>query len=135
MRCDGGATHGTFPPMRLLCADDDPDIRTILALALRLDPRFEVETFSSGTALLEAARRGGADAIVLDVQMPAPDGLETCRALKADPTTAHLPVLFLSASAAPAVLAQTTALGGVACLAKPFDPLTLAHAVRQALGE
>ena len=119
--------------MRLLCADDDPDIRTILSLALGLDARFEVETFGSGTALLEAARRGGADAVLLDVQMPAPDGFETCRVLKGDPATAHLPVVFLSASAAPTILAEARGLGAVACLAKPFDPLTLAHTVRQAL--
>jgi CheY-like chemotaxis protein len=81
--------------MRLLCADDDPDIRTILALALRLDARFEVETFASGDDLLAAVRRGGADAILLDVQMPEPDGLATCRALKADAGTAHIPVVFL----------------------------------------
>ena len=119
--------------MRLLCADDDADIRTILALALRLDPRFDVTTFESGTALLDAVRRTGADAILLDVQMPEPDGLATCRALKADPATAHIPVVFLSASSAPAVLAATTAAGAVACLEKPFDPLTLATAVRAVL--
>ena len=119
--------------MRLLCADDDPDIRTILALALGLDPRFAVETFGSGTALLEAVRRDGADAVLLDVQMPEPDGLATCRALKADPATAHIPVVFLLASSAPAVIAATSALGAVACLQKPFDPLTLAQAVREAL--
>lgn len=122
-----------IPVMRLLCADDDDDIRTILALALRLDPRFDVETFGSGTALLDAVRRTGADAVLLDVQMPDPDGLATCRALKGDPTTAHIPVLFLSASTAPAVLTATVAAGAVACLEKPFDPLTLAGAVRAAL--
>lgn len=119
--------------MRLLCADDDPDIRTILALALRLDPRFEVETFGNGTELLAAARRDGADAVLLDVQMPEPDGLATCRALKADPTTAHIPVVFLSATTAPALLAETTAVGAIACLEKPFDPLTIAGAVRAVL--
>lgn len=119
--------------MRLLCADDDPDIRMILALALRLDSRFEVDTFATGTDLLEAARATGADAVLLDVQMPDPDGLATCRALKADSRTAHIPVVFLSASSAPAVLAATTEAGAVACLAKPFDPLTLAGTVRRVL--
>jgi CheY-like chemotaxis protein len=119
--------------MRLLCADDDPDIRTILSLALRLDPQFDVETFASGTDLLTAARQAGADAVLLDVQMPDPDGLATCRALKADPITAHIPVVFLSASSAPAVLAETTAVGAVACLEKPFDPLTLAGTVKRVL--
>ena len=131
LRARGLGRH--IPRMRLLCADDDDDIRTILALALRLDPRFDVETFGSGTALLDAVRRTGADAVLLDVQMPDPDGLATCRALKGDPATAHIPVVFLPASTAPAVLAATTAAGAVACLEKPFDPLTLASAVRAAL--
>lgn len=112
--------------MRLLCADDEPDLRTILELALSLEPGFEVELFPSGIELLARARESGADAILLDAMMPGMDGYETCRQLKADPRTAAIPVVFLTAKAQRGERDSAIALGAVACLTKPFDPLTLA---------
>lgn len=120
--------------MRLLCADDEPDIRTILELALSLDPRIEAEIFASGGELLVRARQGNADAILLDAMMPELDGYETCRQLKADPQTAHLPVLFLTARAQRGEQDSALEVGAVACLTKPFDPLTLADELLTALG-
>lgn len=120
--------------MRLLCADDEADIRTILELALGLDPRIEAEILPSGTALLERARTGGVDAVLLDAMMPGLDGYETCRQLKADPTTAHLPVVFLTARAQRGEQDAALAAGAIATLTKPFDPLTLAGDLLAALG-
>jgi CheY-like chemotaxis protein len=112
--------------MRLLCADDEPDIRTILELALSLEPRIDAELFASGPALIERARAGGADAVLLDAMMPDVDGYETCRRLKADPATAHLPVVFLTARAQRGDQDSALEVGAIACLTKPFDPLTIA---------
>ena len=120
--------------MRLLCAEDEPDLRTILDLALRLDPRIEAEIFPAGDALLERARATGADAILLDAMMPGMDGLETCRRLKADPATAAIPVIFLTARAQEADEAALRAAGALASLPKPFDPLTLAGDLLRVLG-
>ncbi len=119
--------------MRILCADDEPDLRTILELALSLEPSFEVELFASGAALLERARQGGADAVLLDAMMPGMDGYETCRRLKADPATAGIPVVFLTARAQRGERDAALELGAVACLTKPFDPLTLAGELLAAL--
>lgn len=118
--------------MRLLCADDEEDLRTILELALSLDPDVRAEIVPSGRALLERAREGGWDAFLLDGMMPELDGYETCRLLKADPATAHVPVVFLTAKAQRTEQARALALGAVACLTKPFDPMTLAAEVRAA---
>lgn len=120
--------------MRLLCADDEPSIRIILELALSLDPEIETELFESGAALLARAREGGADAVLLDAMMPEMDGYETCRALKADPLTKHLPVVFLTARAQRGEQDDVLSVGAVACLSKPFDPMTLAEELRNALG-
>jgi DNA-binding response OmpR family regulator len=120
--------------MRLLCADDEEDIRTILELALGLDPDFEVEIHPSGSALLARAAEGGWDAIVLDAMMPGMDGYETCRRLKADPSTASIPVVFLTAKTQREEVARALELGAVASLTKPFDPMTLAAELRTALG-
>ena len=120
--------------MRLLCVDDEDDIRGILELALELDPAFEVEIVSSGAELLVRAARGGYDLFVLDGMMPGMDGYETCRRLKADPATADVPVVFLTAKTQRDEIVRALELGAVACLTKPFDPLTLAGELRAALG-
>ncbi len=112
--------------MRLLCADDEPDIRTILELALSLEPEISAEFFSSGPDLIARAKSGGADAVLLDAMMPEVDGYETCRRLKADPATAHLPVVFLTARAQRGEQDDAMQVGALACLTKPFDPLSIA---------
>jgi CheY-like chemotaxis protein len=120
--------------MRLLCADDEADIRAILELALGLDPELDVDVVDSGHAALERVRADHYDAILLDGMMPGMDGYETCRRLKADAATAKIPVLFLTAKTQRDEVARAIALGAVACLTKPFDPLTIAREVRTALG-
>lgn len=120
--------------MRLLCADDEEDIRTILELALTLDADFQVELVDSGAAALARAAAVRYDAILLDGMMPGIDGYETCRRLKADPATALIPVVFLTARTQRAEVERAVALGAVACLMKPFDPMTLAAELRKALG-
>ena len=120
--------------MRLLCVDDEDDIRTILELALGLDPGISAEIVGSADELLARARAGGYDAFVLDGMMPGLDGYETCRRLKADVATAAVPVVFLTAKTQRDEIARALGLGAVACLNKPFDPLTLAGELRSALG-
>ncbi len=120
-------------PIRLLCADDEDDIRTILQLALSLDPELEVHLVASGAEALARAKSATFDAIVLDGMMPGLDGYETCRRLKADPATARVPVVFLTAKAQRDEMQRALALGAVACLTKPFDPMTIASDLRAAL--
>ena len=121
-------------PIRLLCADDEDDIRTILRLALSLDPDLEVQFVTSGSDALAQARTGRFDAIMLDGMMPDLDGYETCRRLKQDPTTADIPVIFLTAKTQREEVRRALAIGAVACLTKPFDPMTIARELRSALG-
>jgi CheY-like chemotaxis protein len=120
--------------IRLLCADDEDDIRTILRLALSLDPDLEVQFVTSGAEALLQARTGRFDAIMLDGMMPDLDGYETCRRLKQDPTTADIPVIFLTAKTQREEVQRALAMGAVACLTKPFDPMTIARELRRALG-
>ena len=120
--------------MRVLCVDDEVDIRVILELALELDPVFQVEIVSSGAEMLARAARGGYELFVVDGMMPVMDGYETCRRLKADPATAPVPVVFLTAKTQRDEIDRALSLGAVACLTKPFDPLTLAAELRAALG-
>lgn len=119
--------------MRVLCADDEEDIRTILGLALSLDPGIEAQIVDCGEAVLARAHEGW-DAFLLDGMMPRIDGYETCRRLKADPRIAAIPVIFLTAKTSRDEVAQALALGATGSLAKPFDPMTLASELRRLLG-
>ena len=74
------------------------------------------------------------DAILLDWMMPEVDGFETCRRLKADPATAAIPVIFLTARVQEAEVARAMALGAAGCIGKPFDALSLGEQVRELLG-
>lgn len=121
--------------MRLLCVDDEADIRTILSLALGLDPTIEAAMTGSGTEFLRRAAEGGWDAFLLDGMMPGLDGYAICDRLRADPATANVPVVFLTAKTNREEQARAFAAGATGCLTKPFDPLTIAAEVREALGQ
>jgi DNA-binding response OmpR family regulator len=120
--------------MRLLCVDDEDDIRTILELALSLDPAIRAEIVGSAAELLARAAVTRYDAFLLDGMMPGIDGYETRRRLKADASTAAIPVVFLTAKTQRDEVARAIAIGAAACLTKPFDPLTLAAELRAARG-
>ena len=69
------------------------------ALRLRLELLrygLEIDIAQTGKAGLEAARAGHPDAIILDVDLPELDGYSVCRTLKADPATAHIPIVMLT---------------------------------------
>ena len=119
-------------PHRVLVVDDDPVIARLLEVNLRLDG-YEVETASRGEEALERAAAGGPDLVILDVMMPGLNGWETCRRLREQPAFADTPVVFLSARAQDDDRGKGMALGSVAYVTKPFDPVRLMELVRRML--
>ena len=119
--------------MKVLIVDDDADIRLIAALSLRRVGGMEVVEADGGLEALRVARAEKPDVILLDMMMPSMDGSETLAALRADPATALMPVIFLTAKAAGEEVERTTSLGAAGVLSKPFDPRTLADDVRALL--
>jgi DNA-binding response OmpR family regulator len=106
--------------LSLVVADDDPDILGLLER--RLSRRgYEVVVAADGRAALEAVRRTGPDAVVLDRLMPAMSGEEVCAALKADARTAAIPVVLLSAHASEREIVEGFGAGADDYLTKPFD--------------
>jgi CheY-like chemotaxis protein len=81
-----------------------------------------------------AAAERRPDAILLDVMMPGLDGPATLERLRADPATAEIPVLFMTAKAQAGELTRFAALGVAGVIAKPFDPMTVHERVSDALG-
>jgi two-component system, OmpR family, alkaline phosphatase synthesis response regulator PhoP len=119
---------------RVLVIDDEDDIREVAQLSLEMTTDWEIVTASSGAGGIEAAARDRPDAILLDVMMPDMDGPTTFAELRADPATAQIPVILLTAKAQASDRARFLELGVNGVLTKPFDPLTLGADVAAALG-
>jgi two-component system OmpR family response regulator len=112
--------------MRILAADDEADVRLLLELALTMHPDLSVTIVSSGRDAVDRAVAERFDLIVLDGLMPDLDGAATCRLLKSDPRTAHVPVVFLTALTSDSARAELREAGAAGFVAKPFDPFTIA---------
>jgi CheY-like chemotaxis protein len=96
--------------MKVLIIDDEDDIRRVARLSLVKLGGLEVIEASNGPDGLRRAAEDRPDAILLDVMMPAMDGLHTLQALRADPATAAIPVVFLTAKALAPELGRLKAL-------------------------
>jgi CheY-like chemotaxis protein len=116
--------------MTVVLAEDDPDIQLVARLSLKR-AGFTVTVVSNGREALDAIRRQPPDVVLLDWMMPEIDGLETCRRLKANPETAAIPVVFLTAKSQEAEIERGLSLGASGYVTKPFDALTLGRQVRQ----
>jgi CheY-like chemotaxis protein len=114
----------------VLLVDDDPDIRSIGRLSLESVGGWTVLQAASGAEALDIARRSPPDVILLDVMMPGMDGPATLAALRADPDTARIPVIFITARLQPNDLGHYMSLGVAGVIPKPFDPMRLAGEVR-----
>ncbi|WP_231647415.1 SpoIIE family protein phosphatase [Planomonospora sphaerica] len=119
---DGGA------PARVLIADDNADMRDYLARLLRQS--YQVTLVNDGQAALEAVRADPPDLLVSDVMMPRLDGLQLVAALRADPRTAGVPVLLLSARAGQEASIEGLEAGADDYLVKPFSAAELLARVR-----
>jgi diguanylate cyclase (GGDEF)-like protein len=119
--------------MKVLVVDDDADSRELVRLTLAMH-KIPVSEAASGAECLRVAQATRPDAILLDVMMPSMDGPSTLSALRANPETAAIPVIFLTASAMPSEVERLKKLGARAVVAKPFDPFALPNAVRELLG-
>ncbi len=109
--------------------DDEPDIREVVELCLGLAEDLRVQTCESGERALELLPVARPDLLLLDVMMPGLDGPATLKRLRADPRLKDLPVIFMTAKALPQEIDRFLALGAVAVIPKPFDPLQLASQV------
>ena len=119
--------------MKVLIIDDEADIRRVARLSLVKIGGMEVLDAASGAEGTRTAAAETPDAILLDVMMPGLDGPATLHALRADPRTAAIPVVFLTAKAMPEEVRRLLAMGVHGVLNKPFDPMTLPSQLRAAL--
>lgn len=119
--------------IRILHVDDEPDIREIVDMSLALNPDFAVRACASGTEALEAAAEWAPHLLLLDVMMPEMDGTATLAALRKNPATSAIPVVFMTACAQPQEVEEFISLGARGVISKPFDPMALAAEVGELL--
>ena len=104
--------------MKVLIAEDDRAVRESLARAMHLEG-YEVATANDGAAALESVRAESPDIAVLDVSMPAVDGLTVCRVLRSEGNT--LPILMLTARTEPSDRVAGLDAGADDYVTKPYD--------------
>jgi CheY-like chemotaxis protein len=119
---------------RILIAEDEPDIRELVAFTLRFAGH-EVTTTSNGEEALQQASQIMPDIILMDVRMPRMTGYDACRAMKADPVLKDIPVVFLSAKGQDAEIQFGLDAGAEDYLLKPFAPDQLTERVKAILSK
>ncbi len=117
---------------RVLVADDDPDILSVVKINLELDG-FEVDTAVDGEDALQKATGTPPNVIVLDIMMPRMDGLTALHRLRSQAATANIPIILLTARGLPEDRVRGLELGADDYITKPFDITELAARVRAVL--
>ena len=117
---------------KILLVDDEPDALEVLGFKLR-EAGFTPIFARDGTRALASARQDRPDLIVLDLMLPEVDGLEVCKILRRDPTTASIPILMLTARAAEMDRVLGLELGADDYVTKPFSPRELVLRIRKLL--
>ncbi len=118
---------------RILVIEDDADIALSLRHNLTRDGEFEVGLAASGDEGLRRALDAPPDLVLLDLSLPGMDGVEVCRRLRRDPSTAAVPVIMLTARAGEADRIAGLAQGADAYVVKPFSVKELLARVRAVL--
>src|SRR5579884_4394109 len=116
----------------ILIADDEQDIRDLLAYNLSREG-FAIETATNGKEALQKLEQTPAALVLLDIMMPEMDGFETCRAIRSNPKTANIPVLFLTARAGEVDQIVSLELGADDYVQKPVSPRVLVARVKSLL--
>lgn len=115
----------------MLVVDDEADIRTIAEICLSRVGGWRILLAPDGASALQIACADPPDVILLDVMMPILDGPATLARLRADPRTAAIPVVFLTARIRRGDQEGYRAMGAAGAIPKPFHPLKLAEEIRR----
>jgi DNA-binding response OmpR family regulator len=118
---------------RILAADDDPDIRELVAFRLER-AGYEVIVAADGEEALRLIRAERPNLVILDHRMPGMTGIEVVRELRADAATAKIPAILLTASVQEESVTRGFDAGADDYIKKPFSPQELTARVQAILG-
>lgn len=119
---------------KILIAEDEPDIRDLVAFTLRF-AGYEVVAGANGEEAVQLAKKENPDLILLDVRMPRMTGYAACKEIKADPVLKDVPVVFLTARGQESEIRDGMEAGAEEYLLKPFAPNQLTERVRSVLAK
>jgi DNA-binding response OmpR family regulator len=119
---------------KLLIADDEDGVRSLVKMTLQVDP-YEILEARNGDEALAMAREHRPDLMFLDVMMPGPSGIDVCRSLKEDPRTANMTIVLLTAKVQIRDREEGMAAGADDYFTKPFSPVGLLSKVEEVFRE
>ena len=122
------------PGVRVLIVDDD-QINLELLCAVLEGEGFEVTAVADAHSALEVALREQPHIVLMDVQLPETDGLEATRMLKAEPRTAQIPVVAVTAHVRPDDQERCLEVGCVMHVAKPIDTREIPGLIHRVLSQ
>lgn len=117
---------------RVLIADDEPSIVVVLEFLFR-QQGYDVDVVSDGALLVEHTLRWQPNLVILDVMLPNRSGFDLCRDLRADPRTAQLPIVMVTAKGSRLEIEAGLGAGADAYVTKPFGTHELVGTVRSLL--
>ena len=120
--------------MKILIVDDDSTTRKLLRIYLKGNG-FDVATAENGLDAIEKLGGEAVNLVVTDLNMPYMDGIEFIRSMKANPETAHIPVLMITTETDEDERKRAVAAGADGYLSKPVTSETVATMIRRMLGD
>jgi CheY-like chemotaxis protein len=118
---------------RILIVEDHPTMREAMRLVLEGEG-FAIDEAPDGRTALEMVRRDAPDLVFLDLNIPGTSGSDVLATMKADPETAEVPVIVITATGEEG-RASAMRLGADEYFTKPFSPIALLRTVERVLGE
>lgn len=120
---------------KILIVDDQIEVRELVQVTLEIGD-YQILTAENGQQAIELAQAEHPDIILLDIMMPGSDidGLEACRRLKADPGTANITIVMLSAKGQESDIFAGNNAGADDYFTKPFSPIALIEKVEEVMG-
>ena len=128
-----GALLDHSAPVTLLYVEDNPANLTLVEEIVRYCPQLQLLTATDGRLGVEMARTHLPQLILMDINLPHVNGTEALKLLRADPRTAHIPVIALTANAMPGDVERSMALGFYRYLTKPINLDEFTEAINSTL--
>ena len=113
----------------ILIVDDDPGIRRLIAATLEDVSGYRMTEAGDGQEAVERARDAQPAIVFLDIDMPRLNGIEACRRLRSEPSTADATIVMLTGDSDDDAERDARAAGADLFLTKPFSPLHLLRLV------
>ena len=118
--------------MKILVADDEIHIRTLLKITLEM-VGYEVEVAADGQEAIDKLEEGSYDLLLLDIKMPRLNGWQVCEKVKSDEKMKHIPVIMVTAFGQREARQRSFDLGADEFIAKPFETTSLLETVQKLL--